>query len=72
MTGDLTILGETRPVTLDVTINKAAFEQRGNKHKLGFSAHGAIKRSDFGVSYAVPFVGDEVRIIIEAEFEKPA
>jgi polyisoprenoid-binding protein YceI len=72
MTGDLTIKGVTKPVTLDVTLNKAAFEQRGNLNKLGFSAKGVVKRTDFGMDYAVPFVGDEVTIVIEAEFQAPA
>lgn len=72
MTGDLTIKGVTKPVTLDVVINKAAYEERGESYKLGFSARGALNRSDYGVDYAVPFVGDEVELIIETEFVSPA
>lgn len=71
MTGDLTIKGVTKPVTLDVTINKAAFEERANAYKLGFSAKGEIIRSEFGLDYAVPFVDDKVNLIIEAEFLSP-
>ena len=70
MTGDLTIKGETRPVSIDVTINKAGYDQRGERHKLGFSGRTKVLRSDFGVDLAVPFVGDEVDIIIEAEFDE--
>lgn len=74
ITGDLTIKGVTKPVVLDARINGARFApNRGDatkgKYKLGFSATTAIKRSDFGMGYAVPFVGDDVSIVIEAEFE---
>ncbi|MEM8771066.1 MAG: YceI family protein [Pseudomonadota bacterium] len=72
MTGDLTIKGVTKPVTLDVTLNRAAFEQRGNVYKIGFSAEGVVKRSDFGVDAYTPFVGDEVNLNIQTEFEMPA
>lgn len=69
MTGDLTFLGVTKPVTLDVTFNKAVgnhpFE---NKPALGFSATGTLKRSDFGMTTYIPQIGDEVEVIIEAEF----
>jgi polyisoprenoid-binding protein YceI len=71
LTGDLTIKGVTKPVTLDVKINKAAFEERWGVYKLGFSANGAVKRSDFGVDRYVPFVGDDVTVVIEAEFMMP-
>lgn len=72
MTGDLTIKGVTKPVMMNVTLNKGAYEERGNKYKLGFSASGTVNRSDFGLDYAVPAVGDEVVISVEAEFEMPA
>ena len=70
MTGDLTVKGNTKPVTLDVTLNRSA--NNGDKgYKIGFSASGTVKRTDFGVGAYVPHVGDEVSVIIEAEFEKP-
>ena len=71
VTGDLTLLGVTRPVTLDVTFNKAAPHPFNNKMTVGFSARGMLKRSDFGMSYGLPAVGDEVQLIIEAEAVKP-
>jgi polyisoprenoid-binding protein YceI len=71
MSGDLTIKGVTKPVTLDVTLNKAAFEQRGGAYKVGFSGKTRIKRSDFGLDVAVPFVGDLVTLTVEAEFMGP-
>jgi polyisoprenoid-binding protein YceI len=71
MTGDLTIKDVTKPVTLNVTINKAADDAFAKGYKLGFSAKGALKRSDFGVDLYVPMVGDDVSITIEAEFLMP-
>ena len=70
MTGDLTILGQTQPVTLDVTLNKAAAYPFGHKRfVLGLSLETVIKRSDFGMEYGVAngLVGDEVAIKIETE-----
>ncbi len=56
-------------MTLEVTLN-GALEQHPfvEAAALGISANGQIKRSDFGMSHLVPGVGDEVDIIIEAEF----
>lgn len=69
--GDLTLLGVTRPVVLDVTYNGGFAEQPFSKlPTLGFSATGRIKRSDWGLSTYVPIIGDEVEILIEAEFAK--
>ena len=65
MTGDLTLKGETRPVTLDVTLNKAG-EMRGAT-KAGFSATGTMMRSEWGMDYAVPGVSDELQLMIETE-----
>lgn len=71
ITGDLTIKGVTKPVTLDVTINRAANDDFAKAYKLGFSATGKFKRSDFGVDNFVPVVGDEITLMIEAEFFMP-
>ncbi|ORE85827.1 hypothetical protein ATO7_11058 [Oceanococcus atlanticus] len=71
ITGDLTLLGVTKPVTLDVTFNKAgAHPFNPKKQLIGFSATGTLKRSEFGMKYALPAVGDEVEIRIEVEAEK--
>ncbi len=73
VTGDLTILGVTRPVTLDVTLNKVADYPFGHKREvLGLSMTTTILRSDFGMTYGVDngLVGDEVRINIETEAMK--
>ena len=67
VTGDLTFLGQTRPVTLDATFNgeieRHAF---ANVPAIGFAAEGRFKRSDFGM--AVGPIGDEVTIRFDGEF----
>lgn len=70
VTGDLTILGETHPITLDVTLNRAADYPFGHKNfVLGLSLTGEIQRSLYGMDYAVAgnIVGDTVKIRIETE-----
>jgi polyisoprenoid-binding protein YceI len=71
VTGNLTLLGVTKPVTMDVTFNKIAPNPfNNNTPTAGFEAHTAIKRSDFGMKAAIPSVGDEVDISIDAEAPK--
>ncbi|WP_166259545.1 YceI family protein [Marinobacter salicampi] len=70
LTGELTLLGKTRPVTLDVTLNKAAEYPIGHgKYTLGISARATIKRSEWGMIYALDpkLVGDEVKLRFEFE-----
>lgn len=68
--GDLTMLGTTQPVTLDVTLNQIAphpVPAYDGIETAGFSARGTLKRSDFGMDYLAPSVGDEVELIFEIE-----
>lgn len=68
--GDLTIRGVTQPAVLDVTWNRSGRYPFGEKHyAIGVSARATIKRSDFGMTYALQgnLVGDEVQIILELE-----
>ena len=70
VTGDLTILGVTQPVTLNVTLNKADSYPFGHKRfVLGLSIDASIERSDFGMDYAVAngLVGDTGGLAIETE-----
>jgi polyisoprenoid-binding protein YceI len=69
VTGDLTIRGITRPVTLDVTLNKTGLYPYVDNYVAGISARTIIRRSEFGMTYAVEngWVGDEVQVIIELE-----
>ena len=67
--GDLTFLGVTKPLVMDVTYNGSMKEHPFTKSgALGFSAVGSLKRSDFGMTNGAPYVGDEVSFAIEAEF----
>jgi polyisoprenoid-binding protein YceI len=72
VTGDLTLHGVTKPVTLDVVFHGAAPHMMTKAMTLGFDAETKIKRSDFGITAFVPAVGDEVTLLIEAEFSLPA
>ncbi len=67
ITGDLTILETTKPVTLDVIFNKAGKHAFNNKYIAGFSAKMNLKRSDYGMKYGLPMIGDDVSIMIEVE-----
>lgn len=70
LTGELTLLGTTREIELDITINKTGPYPFGdNAYVLGASARGTIERSRFGMTYGVSgdMVGDEVELILEFE-----
>ncbi len=73
VTGDLTVKGVTRPVVLDVTLNKAGEQPMAKRAAIGFDATATVKRSDFGLGKYAPNVSDEVqlRITTEALAEKP-
>lgn len=72
MTGNLTLMGVTKPVAFTVTLIGAGHEVLplpfGQK-AAGFEATATIKRSDFGSTFLSDLVGDEVTIQIEAEFD---
>ena len=67
VTGDLTILETTRPVTLTTTINKAANHPMRNVPTVGVSASTTLMRSEWGLGAYVPAVSDEVELSIEVE-----
>jgi polyisoprenoid-binding protein YceI len=77
--GDLTLHGVTKPVTLQARFN-GGYEgmQLDPNARIGFSAHGTFKRSDFGMGFGVPApgtnmgVGDDVSVTIETEMNGPA
>jgi len=80
VTGDLTLHGVTRPVSLAVTFNGGYPGLAGldPNARIGFSAKGTLKRSQFGMGYGVPApgttmgVGDDVDFTIETEMTGPA
>ncbi|HSW93500.1 MAG TPA: YceI family protein [Gammaproteobacteria bacterium] len=65
--GILTVHGISKPVTLDVKLNRSGVSPITNKPTLGFTAKTVIKRSDFGMTALLPGLGDDVKIDIEAE-----
>ncbi len=67
ITGDLTIKGQTHPVTLDAVLNRAAVHPMLKVPMLGFDASATLNRSQWGLGYAVPAVGDEVDLEISVE-----
>ncbi|MFO6447194.1 YceI family protein [Erythrobacter sp. NE805] len=70
ITGDLTLNGVTKPVTFEAEFTGAGANPFNKKETVGFEAETSIKRSDFGVSYGIPFVSDEVELDISVAFEK--
>ncbi|WP_165185384.1 YceI family protein [Caulobacter soli] len=79
ITGDFTLHGVTKPVVLDATFNGGYEGFSMDPHaRVGFSAHGTFKRSDFGVAAGIPAPGttmgvsDAVEFSIETEFSGPA
>lgn len=78
ITGDFTLHGVTRPLTLDATFNGGYAGNPYDPHgRIGFSAHGVVKRSQYGLTMGLPppgthfGVGDDVDVTIEAEFTGP-
>ncbi len=67
VTGDLTIMGVTRSVTLDVPRINCGTHPFNKKQVCGFNATTRFKRSDFGMSYGLPGIGDEISLDIEVE-----
>ena len=67
VTGELTLKGVTRPVTMEVKFNQAGPFMGG--YRVGFDGEATIKRSEFGVDYGVALgLSDEVELHIEGEF----
>ena len=69
LTGNLSLKGVTKPITLDVKLNKVGEHFRSKKPMFGISATGKLKRSDFGIDKYAP-MADDVDLMIEVEFIK--
>jgi polyisoprenoid-binding protein YceI len=67
VTGTLDLHGVQKPVVLAVKLNKAAPHPMSKTESIGFDATATIKRSDFGISGAIPMVGDEIALRITTE-----
>lgn len=67
VTGKLIIKGLAQPTVLNMTFNKAGDNPFSVDYRAGFSGTGVVKRSDYGIKYALPAVADEVGIVLEIE-----
>jgi len=70
VTGDLTLHGVTKPVTLETTFNGVGPGLLGAGTRMGFSGKTRIKRSDFGATAVSQWAGDDVDLEFEIEFTK--
>lgn len=71
MTGNLTMHGVTQPITMDVTYNKGGMHLSKKYSIDGFTAKGKLKRSDFGMSAFIPWIGEEIDFVIQLEAKRP-
>jgi len=69
--GMLTLLGEMRPMRLEITRFKCGLNLASRKRGCGADALGSLRRSAFGLSNGLPFIGDEVRLRIQVEAYQP-
>jgi polyisoprenoid-binding protein YceI len=70
VSGNLTLLGVTKPVTLTILSFKCASHPMNKKELCGADVVAHIKRSDFGMKYGLPNVGDDINLILEVEAYK--
>jgi len=67
ITGNLTLLGITRQVTVEAHFTEKEHDTESGDYVVSFSASGIIKRSDFGMNHLIPVIGDEVRLDIQVK-----
>ncbi len=72
VTGNLTLMGQTHPVTLAVTLNQLADAPNNRRRSAGFSATGSLSRAAFGSAAAPNLIGDLVSIQLEVLAQAPA
>lgn len=65
--GSLTLLGVTRPVTLTIDAFKCGANPMNKKEECGAAASAQFKRSDFGMKFGLPAVGDDIKLVFEVE-----
>ena len=70
VTGNLTLHGVTRPMTLRARLVGAGINPLDKKYTVGFDLVGSLRRSEFGVKTYVPLIGDTVTLTIAGVFEK--
>ena len=65
VTGPLTFMGQTRPVSFQVDVD----QRQSARRQMRFTAQGTIKRSEFGFISGQPLIADDVRIVVTTEAE---
>ena len=70
VTGQLTMNGNTGPVTMLVAFTGAGQNPMSKTPTVGFHANAKIDRTQWGIDYAAPMVGSEVELDISAAFER--
>lgn len=65
--GELTLLGQTRPVDLEIRDYACTLQFLTRRPMCGADVHATLRRSDFGMSFGIPLIGDEVKLAIEVE-----
>ncbi len=69
VTGELTLLGVTRPISMDVEV---ARKLAGSKQRAGFTATGIINRLDFGMNTGYPLISEAIHLTVTTEaFAEP-
>lgn len=65
--GQLTLLGQTRPLRLEIRDYACTLQFLTRRPLCGADVHATLRRSDFGMKFGIPLVGDEVKLAIEVE-----
>jgi polyisoprenoid-binding protein YceI len=69
--GKLIMLGEIRPLRLEISRFKCGLNLAVGKRGCGADAEGVLRRSEFGMQTGIPFIGDEVRLHVQVEAYPP-
>lgn len=69
-TGDMTFLGQTAPIEIDIKFNGGGVNLLTSSYTIGFEAHTKFNRSDFGLDKFIPAIGNEIELEIHAEFKR--
>ncbi|MBU3694976.1 MAG: YceI family protein [Rhodocyclaceae bacterium] len=70
LVGEFTLLGVTRPLNLTLNNFRCGIHPKLQREVCGADASAVIKRSDFGMTYGLPAIGDSVRLLIQVEAVK--
>ena len=61
------LMKTTKPVTLTITNMNCGVHPFNKKNVCGFDATTKLKRSEFGMNYGLPAIGDDITVMLEAE-----